>query len=78
MDRRDLLKRFGIGAIIAPVIGGVAVREATATLIEVPKIKPVELFTTIPNAIRLSQVKRASIHLEMFDGSIRVVTVDQV
>jgi len=78
MDRRDLLKRFGIGAIIAPVIGGVAVREATAALIEVPKIKPVELFTKIPEPIDLESVKRATVQLEMFDGSVRVVEVQHV
>jgi hypothetical protein len=37
MDRRDLLKLFGIGSVIAPVIGGVASAAPLVKLIQEPK-----------------------------------------
>lgn len=39
MNRRDLLKFFGAGAVIAPVIGGVASATQHARLIEEPKVE---------------------------------------
>lgn len=75
MDRRDLLKRFGIGAIIAPIVGGVVERSASAELIEVPKVRPVELFSKIPAALRLRDVKTAQLVLEMKDGQTRCIAM---
>ncbi len=43
MQRRDLLKLFGVGATIVPVIGGVPELEAPAKLIELPSLEPVKL-----------------------------------
>lgn len=39
LNRRDLLKKFGIGAAIVPIIGGVPEMEAKASLIEVPRVE---------------------------------------
>ncbi len=41
MDRRSLLKMFGAGAAVVPLIGGVPEVGAAAKLIEVPKIEPI-------------------------------------
>lgn len=40
MDRRDLLKYFGIGSTITPVLNGAPLIEAAAELISVPNVKP--------------------------------------
>lgn len=42
-NRRDLLKAFGVGATVVPVIGGVPEIATPAKLIEVPKLEPVTL-----------------------------------
>lgn len=47
MDRREVLKMFGIGAMVVPIVGSKPVREAAATLIEVPKLEPAALEQTI-------------------------------
>ncbi len=53
-SRRELLKYFGAGATIVPVLGGVPETQAPAKLIEEPRIQPVELATEIPvNPARL-------------------------
>ena len=75
MDRRDILKRFGIGAIIVPVIGGAAVTSSAVELIEVPKVRPVELFKEIPKPIALSEVDKATINLKFKDGTARSIMV---
>lgn len=41
-NRRDLLKLFGAGTVIAPVVDGLTSESARATLIEVPKIEIAE------------------------------------
>lgn len=41
MDRRELLKFFGIGTVITPVLGGQPVIEASAKLLAEPNIQPV-------------------------------------
>ncbi len=41
LNRRDLLRYFGIGATIVPVIGGAAKTELPARLIEEAKVEPV-------------------------------------
>ena len=43
INRRDLLKYFGIGSTIVPVLGGVPKIEAPARLISEPEIEPVKL-----------------------------------
>jgi len=42
-SRRDLLKFFGVGTAIVPLIGGVPKTEAPAELIAVPEIQPLIL-----------------------------------
>jgi hypothetical protein len=46
MNRRDLMKYFGIGATIVPVIGGVPEIRAPAKLIVVPQVNPVEVVSS--------------------------------
>lgn len=77
MDRRDLLKRFGVGAIIAPIIGGVVERSASAELIEIPKVKPFELFSKIPGPVLLNRVVSAQVVLEFRDGPPRTFSLDK-
>lgn len=40
MDRRELLKFFGIGATITPMLDGAPVVDAAATLLAVPSVRP--------------------------------------
>lgn len=75
-SRRDLMKHFGVGALIVPIVGGKAEESATAQLIEVPKVRPVELHAEIPKPLDLRQVKRAALSLEMKDGTVRTVRFD--
>jgi hypothetical protein len=46
LNRRDLLRFFGIGATIVPVIGGAAKLDSPARLIEVPKVEPAATLET--------------------------------
>lgn len=78
IDRRDLLKKFGIGALIAPIVGGAVEQSAVAELVEVPKIRPVELFSKIPETLDLSKVRSAKLVMQMADGSIRSISADVV
>lgn len=41
LDRRELLKFFGIGTVITPVLGGQPIVEASAQLLAEPDIKPI-------------------------------------
>lgn len=77
MDRRDILKRFGIGAIIVPVIGGAAATTSAVELIEVPKVRPVELFTKIPEPLALSKIKKVTLTLEYQDGKTRSIATSR-
>lgn len=45
LNRRDLLRFFGIGATIVPVIGGAAKLDSPARLIEEAKVEPAERFS---------------------------------
>lgn len=78
MDRRDILKRFGIGTIIAPLIGGAVDQSSAATLIEIPKVRPVELFKKIPEPLDLGKVKAAQLVFTMEDGTVRTVGINSV
>lgn len=75
-NRRGLLKAFGIGALIAPIIGGKAETSATAQLIEVPKVKPVELFQELPKSLDARQVEKVTLLLELRDGTTRRIDPD--
>ena len=48
MNRRDLLKYFGIGASVIPIVGGMPVPGAEAKLIAVPRVEPVALAENHP------------------------------
>ena len=66
MNRRDLIKFFGAGTLIAPIAGS----EPIARLIEVPKVELVEA-TKIPEPIAMKDVRSVSVSFEMADGSRR-------
>lgn len=72
-SRRDLLKYFGVGTIIAPLVGA----EPAARLIELPKIEILEA-RSIPTPLDLSRVKAASLVCEMKDGTLRTVKLSHV
>ncbi len=64
MNRRDLMKFFAAGTVIAPVAG----QAIQAKLIETPKV---ELVTKpeVLRAVDLSKVRSATVKLEIMDGS---------
>lgn len=67
VNRRDILKFFGAGTVIAPIVGAAP----AARLIEPPAveiIKPQDL-VVIPQ--KLSDVVRVSVALEFRDGTTR-------
>jgi hypothetical protein len=75
--RRSLLKFFGAGTLIAPIIGGKAVERHVAELIERPNIRPVELFTSIPKPIDLrGNVTSATVLIGMKDGTLRRLEIE--
>ena len=55
MNRRDLLKFFGIGATITPVANGAPIVEAAAKLLTVPEIAPVVLASEFPDGHESSE-----------------------
>lgn len=69
MDRRELLKKFSIGTLIAPIVGGAAETSAAAKLIEVPKV---ELVSAQPSGRPLDfrNIKSLTISFENNDGSV--------
>lgn len=69
-NRRDLLKFFAAGTVIAPVAGSEPL--ALARLIEVPKIEIVEA-AKIPEPLNVSHIKSFNIHCEMVDGTRRTI-----
>jgi len=70
-SRRELLKHFGVGTVIAPV-GAMA----AGRLIEVPKVEPVELSGGIPAELDMGAVHSAKLTLRLDDGSVRVLNID--
>lgn len=54
-NRRDLLKFFGIGATVVPVVGGVPKVEAPARLIAEPKVEPLEV---VPADVKVEDFAR--------------------
>lgn len=76
-SRRDWLKFFGAGAVIVPIIGAKADESQAAQLIEVPHIKPVELFASIPKPIDLRRnVTEAVLLVTLRDGTKRRLKID--
>ena len=47
MNRRDIFKLFGVGAMVVPVINGMPHEEARSLIVEPPRVEPVE-FTVHP------------------------------
>lgn len=77
MNRRDLLKHFGIGTIIVPAAAVAASETAPrASLVELPVIEPVKLVTSL-ELIKLSQVKSVELSFAMFDGTTRRISIPQ-
>jgi len=62
MERRDFLKYFGIGATVVPVAGGLLVPDATAKLIEVPKveIQDTDLSTNPNDLMKIMYCRKAA------------------
>lgn len=58
MNRRDILKFFGVGATIAPVLGETAKLDAKALIIEPPKVELIEA----PKVLECSTVSPAQSH----------------
>ena len=75
-SRRDLMRAFGIGSFIAPVIGSTIDESCIAQLIEIPKLKPIEVVAKIPAPLDTKKIRRASLILECSDGTHRHVTID--
>ncbi len=67
MNRRDLMKFFAAGTVIVPLGASSAV---AATIIEPPKIQPAQM---ILKPLDLGLVRKATMALEMEDGSVRTV-----
>jgi hypothetical protein len=70
MNRRDLLKYFGAGSVITPLVAGPVV-----TLVEPPKV---ELAKDMPRdePIIMSDVRAAAVVFEMADGTRRTLRGD--
>lgn len=73
MNRRDLLKYFAAGTLIAPVAGAAPV----ARLIEAPKV---ELFQpeAIAKPFNFENIHHALIQFEMMDGSSHCLPVNDI
>jgi len=69
MNRRDILKLFGAGATIIPVVAGVAEVTAPATLIETPRVEPVELAQTADVEEAVRDMSNVSIVIDIVSGT---------
>jgi hypothetical protein len=67
-NRRDLLKYFGIGTVIVPMMGTQPVVEAASELIEIPKIQPVSLKVSEIGERTPCDVVRVQIMITHADG----------
>ncbi len=67
-NRRDFLKLFGAGAVIVPVVAGVAEVTSPATLIHVPDIEPVELVKTANVEDAVHDMQNVSIVIDITAG----------
>lgn len=68
LDRRNLLKFFGSGALVAPIIGQAADESNAARLIEPARVEGVELFSNIPATIEVQEIKTMTLVFNMRDG----------
>ena len=75
-SRRDLLKFFGAGVLIAPIVGAKPDETTIAQLIEQPKIRPIELFPEIPKDLDIGKAKKVTIFIEMANGERRRITAE--
>ncbi len=74
MNRRDLLKFFAAGTVIAPVSGSAPL----AKLIEVPNVELFDAADVIVKPFELPDVHHAFITFEMMDGSTRRLTLNDI
>ncbi len=65
--RRELLKYFGIGTVIVPLVSGAPDVRTPAKLISEPDIKPVILSEVKPLDLRV--IKSLTLTIECLDGS---------
>lgn len=72
MNRRELLKYFAAGTLIAPVAGAAPV----ARLIESPKVELVKPEALIYKSLEAGQIKSFTVELELADGTKRRFVVD--
>lgn len=68
MDRRGFLGLFGTGAVIAPVLAGVALPEVHARIIEPPKV---ELVSELPGAGGKLRLVDTANSYEEFEVTVR-------
>lgn len=75
--RRDLLKHFGIGAVVAPIVAGKPNLELPARLLAVPKVELIEA-KAMPDfsPVVLADVKSISVVFEFANGSRRTILGD--
>ena len=69
--RRELLKYFGIGTVIVPLVGGAPDVTTPAKLIATPELKPVILTEGKP--LDLRTVKSVTVTVECHDGTRRSI-----
>lgn len=84
MNRRDLLKLFGAGTAIVPVIGSKPVLAAEAILVEPPKIEVVQEIPQIQPKVSIPfvgtnpDVVHLSVTYTISDGEIHTFDVDTI
>lgn len=74
LNRRDLMKYFGAGAIVMPVVGGIIEQDATARIIQPPTV---ELASAPLNGqpLDFNEISNVtSITYEMCDGTKRTIS----
>jgi hypothetical protein len=64
------MKLFGIGATIVPIIGGAAVEDAAAKIIEAPKVELVTPGIAAPD-LYMTDIESCTLVAHMVDGSTR-------
>lgn len=68
MNRRDIVKYFGVGSIIAPLSSTGLQIDNAVQLIKVPEVRSVELFSKVPEPVDLSNYDRGDLILYSKDG----------
>lgn len=92
IGRRELLRLFGVGATIVPVVRGFASMDSSATLVEIPKVELVqpamlaspldlsgagEIQVTIRNCSGSYTFSASYFNLEGVQESVDVTSLDQ-